>query len=89
MSGQTIHMCLSVRGALSWTKREAKRNLSWLTKDGGERFASVEEMREALMDELSKGHEVLPCGPCESFDFKTGCPGHECAASVELAPKKK
>jgi hypothetical protein len=30
------------------------------------------------MDELVRGHEVIPCGePCKGFDYKKGCPGHE------------
>ncbi len=74
---RTIHMCLSVRGALRWGKREFRKALSWMTQDG-RRFESIEHLREALMDELAKGHEVLPVGEiCEGFDWKTGCPGHE------------
>jgi hypothetical protein len=30
------------------------------------------------MDELVRGHDVIPMGePCEGFDYKKGCPGHE------------
>lgn len=76
--GKTVHMCISVRGMLNWDLRETKRNLKSMTKNDGTRFASVEEFRHAMMDELSQGHQVLPLGPaCEGFDYKTGCPGHE------------
>jgi len=73
----TIHVCMSVRGALNWDRREQKRALKWITKDDGTPFKSVEELREALMDELAKGHEVLPMAPCDNFDWKKGCRGHE------------
>lgn len=36
------------------------------------------EVKAAFIDELLKGHELIPFGdPCEGFDYKTGCPGHE------------
>lgn len=34
------------------------------------------EAHDALCDELAKGHEVIPCGSCDSWDYVTGCPGH-------------
>lgn len=75
--GTTIHMCLSVRGLLSWNRRELKQATKWITPTGGGRY-TVEQLRDALMDELAQGHEKLPYGEmCEGFDFKTGCPGHE------------
>lgn len=74
---KTIHLCVSVRGMLRWDRRETKRNLKSITKKDGSRYGSVEEFRNALMDELAAGREVLPMGPCDGFDFKTGCPGHE------------
>lgn len=72
-------MCISVRGMLGWDRRETLRNLKWITKKDGKSFASVEDFRNSLMDELANGHEVLPLTnpPCEGFDFKHGCPGHE------------
>lgn len=72
------HMAQSVRGLLHYSDRELKSlgALSWLTHDGGQPYRSISELREALMEELAKGHEVLPYGTCESFDPKTGCPGH-------------
>lgn len=29
------------------------------------------------MDKLAAGHEVIPVGDCDNFDFKEGCQGHE------------
>lgn len=71
-------MCcgLSVRGALCWPIREFKRALKWITKEDGKPFASVEELRESLFDELSKGHEKIPLGECDNWDWKEGCQGH-------------
>ena len=75
---RTVHMCVSVRGMLHWSPAETKRNLRSITKSDGTRFASVAEFRAALMDELVRGHEVIPMGEsCEGFDYKKGCPGHE------------
>lgn len=74
---KTIHLCVSVRGMLHWSNADAKRNMKSITKSDGTRYLSVAEFRNALMDELAQGHEVLPTGECEGFDYKTGCPGHE------------
>jgi len=71
-----VHICLSVRGALKWPKPEFRRALKWVTKTGGEPYRDIDELREALMDELAQGHEVIPMGECDNFDFKTGCLGH-------------
>lgn len=45
-------------------------------KDDGT-LMTAREARAALLDELSKGHEVIPIGECDNFDYKTGCRGHE------------
>ena len=70
------HMCLSVRGALmNWSDQ---RMAGLFNHDDG-RPMSAREAKEKLMDELAKGHEVIPCGPvCEGFSYSgDGCPGHE------------
>jgi len=74
---KTIHLVISVRGMLNWPIREAKRNLKWITKEDGTRYTSVDELRNALMDELAKGHEVLKTGECDNHDWKKGCLGHD------------
>jgi hypothetical protein len=68
------HMYLNVRGALLWPKSKLKGML--VDKTTG-RYLTPDEARNALMDELSKGHEVIPIGECDNFDFKRGCLGHE------------
>jgi len=71
-----FHMAQSVRGALrNWrTPRDYPRG--YLTENGRE--LSFDEAINVMMEELSKGREVLPLGdPCEGFDYKTGCPGHD------------
>lgn len=71
---KTIHLSLSVRGTLLKSDRELR---GWLMDDSG-RELSPRAARMALMDELAKGREVLPCGPvCEGWSYITGCPGHE------------
>jgi len=74
--GRTIHMSLSVRGALKWPPAKFREATEWITKSDGSRFTPA-ELRDALLDELAQGHEVIPMAEnCEGFDFKTGCPGH-------------
>ena len=75
MGTKTVHMSLSVRGAL---KNMTRKQLAGLfTHDDGRRM-SADEAKDALMEELAKGHEVIPFGPaCEGFDYSGGgCPGH-------------
>lgn len=76
----TYHLVVSVRGMLNWPNVEAKKNLKWITKNDGTRFGTVAELRNMLMDELAKGHEVLKTGECDNFDFQKGCLGHESMA---------
>ena len=74
MEGRHItHMCISVRGVLG-------RGLKYcgsigMRHDDG-RKATPHEVQDWLMDELAKGHEVVPLGECDNFDFKKGCQGH-------------
>lgn len=82
---RTLHLYLDVRGALkNMTKRE-KRGM--FRHDDG-RTMTADEVDNGLMDELVKGHEVIPlnrhCGSpcayasCAGFDYSAegGCPGH-------------
>lgn len=73
------HLCLSVRGALNQPKRQLK---GWLRDDDG-KLLTPDEARNALMDELAKGREVLPIGECDNFDYKTGCRGHPAGPQPE------
>ena len=64
-----IHCCQSVRGMLLKTDTELKNYFPDFTPS---------EIRDFFMDELAKGREVIPFGePCEGFDYKKGCQGHE------------
>lgn len=75
---KTIHMCMSVRGALNWPPKYWRSALKYVTKSDGTKFRDVRELRDALMDELANGHEVIPLSSnCDNFDFKKGCRGHE------------
>lgn len=70
-----VHLSLSVRGALNWSKAEMKRMAPSITVDG-KQLRTAEDVKNFPLDELSKGHEVLPFGDCDNFDWKTGCRGH-------------
>jgi hypothetical protein len=85
-----IHVSLSVRGALKWPPAKLREATEWITKPDGSRFTPA-ELRDALLDELAQGHEVIPMAEnCEGFDFKTGCPGHaEPAADQEPLPEEE
>ncbi len=74
---QIFHLVISVRGMLKWPMAKAKRNLKWIKKSDGSPYNSVDEFREALMDELAQGREVLKTGECDNHDWKKGCLGHE------------
>lgn len=74
----TVHMCISVRGVLSRTDRDLVKE--WgkgALSHKGKKLYTAMEIREAFFDELSEGHEVIPLGKCDNFDYKTGCRGHE------------
>lgn len=77
------HLCQSVTGPLrNWKHADWRSALGWTRRDDGTKFASVEELKGAFLDELAMGHEVIPVGkPCEGFDYKTGCPGHRVRAT--------
>jgi len=66
---KTVHMSLSVRGALR------NRDYDWFIKEDGTP-ATKDEAFEFLCDMLADGWEKLPIGNCENFDKKTGCAGH-------------
>ena len=67
-----LHFAMSVRGALN----HPSQLKNCITVDG-KKLKTTYEVREFLLDQLSMGHELLPMGDCEGFDYKTGCPGHQ------------
>lgn len=69
---QKYHMCINIRGLL----KNKDRDLAGLfTDDNGKPMAAA-QIRSELSVHLSKGHEVIPCGKCDNFDWKHGCQGH-------------
>lgn len=84
-----IYLCLNVRGFLRQSKFPKGYESVFSRDDGTE--LSPEQARDFLLDELSKGREVIPCSgkcgnPCQhankgctGFDYQGGgCPGHQC-----------
>ena len=69
--GKIIHSGLDVRGALKWPKGKLK---GMFTHESG-RSTTANESRDILLDELAKGHELLPLGPCDNWDYQSGCQG--------------
>jgi hypothetical protein len=73
--GKSYHMCINIRGALmNWSDR----NFRGVFTDDDGRELTPREAKSMLLDELSRGHEVIPCGECDNFDYLgEGCLGHE------------
>lgn len=71
MAKRFFHCCLDVQGGI----RNAKDLKGCITVDGHTLF-TVKEVKSFLQDHLNAGHEVLPMGDCDNFDYKTGCRGH-------------
>jgi len=85
-NGTTISMCQSVRGGIRRLQSTRKNAKTYMT-DGRGWPLSRDQAIDALMNELAKGHEVIPmakhCGnpcayaSCKGFDYKGGgCSGH-------------
>jgi hypothetical protein len=71
-----FHLCQSVTGPLrNWTKRDWKAATRWITREDGSKFMA-DELKDLFLEELSKGHKVIPIGKCDNFDWKEGCLGH-------------
>lgn len=78
---------MNVRGGIR--NLQAQRGKKTYMTDATGRPLNKDEAIDALMDELAKGHEVIPmnegCGnpcrnscSCPGFDYKDGgCPGYE------------
>ena len=59
-----------------WEKFIRKFEGVFMHDDG--RPMTLMEAKSNLLDELSKGHKVIPCGGCDNFDYsRKGCLGHE------------
>lgn len=78
---ERVHLCQSIRGPLTnWKQRDWLKATKWIHRNDGTSYTAT-ELKQAFMDELAKGHEVVPLGGCDNFDYKTGCRGHFMAAS--------
>jgi hypothetical protein len=76
MSSTIVHMCINVRGAIRNFRRREWKNCCTDSETG--RTLTPDEVYEGFLDELAKGHAVIPFGKaCEGFDYSGGgCPGH-------------
>ena len=71
---QTIHMSINIRGMLRHFKGRSMKGL--MTKDDGTP-ASDEEVKIELYNHLAQGHNAIPMGHCDNFDYVNGkCLGH-------------
>lgn len=60
---------------MTWNKHDWEKARQWIKKENGN-VMGADELKAAFLDHLSVGHEVLPIGPCDNFDYKIGCKGH-------------
>jgi hypothetical protein len=72
---KTIHVSLSVRGALKWPASRRRRLFRYRNGAGG--WMRARDATDVLLGYLADGVELLPLGDCEGHDPKTGCPGHQ------------
>jgi len=71
-----FHCCQSITGPLrNWKAKDWKSAAKHMTKPDGTKF-TPEGLKDAFFEELAKGHEVIPLGDCDNFDYKKGCQGH-------------
>lgn len=71
----TYHLCLDVRGFLMRHTRKRDYLGMFRTDDG--RPMSADEAKRELLNELAKGHKVIPTCACDNFDYQHGCLGHK------------
>lgn len=72
-----IHLALDVRGFLK--NARFPRDYTRMFKHHDGRVMTPEEARDQLFDELARGHELIPVGACDDFDYSAGggCRGHD------------
>jgi len=76
---RTIHMRIDVRGALrNWHDSEWRN----CVRDNNGKMLTPTEVKDGFLEELAQGHDYLPLGDCDNFDFKEGCKGHPVSAEV-------
>lgn len=80
---KTLHVHYTVRGLIKQNRRELGRMRKYFSIDGKGPPATVDALLDLLMDKLAAGEEVIPIGsPCDNFDPKHGCLGHEVEAAA-------
>lgn len=74
----SYHMHIDVRNMLRKSKRDFWRDWKNVFTDDNGKPLTYDQARDALMDELAKGHNFIPFGNCDNFDYVKGrCKGHE------------
>lgn len=82
----TTHLCVDIRGVLLNWKDD---DIAGMFKNDDGTPMSAREVKITLMDELLKGHKVLPIGDkCDNFSYEDGCQGHEVDDLPDNAPEK-
>lgn len=77
------HLCVSVRGVLKDNNRTLVRQWKGaITNNQGVVCRTADQIRSAFLDELALGHEYVPFGKCDNFDWKSGCKGHDSESDV-------
>lgn len=72
----TVHMSQSITGPLrNWKSKDWKNATNWITHKDGSKY-TPDELKSVFLEELAKGHECVPIGECDNFDYKNGCMGH-------------
>ena len=75
MSTTIHHMCIDCAGALKNMKFPDHYWGTFQYDDGTEMHPVT--ARKFLQDSLSAGKKVIPCAPCDNFDYSgRGCLGH-------------
>jgi hypothetical protein len=71
---RTMHFRLDIRGFL--LNATTARDLSVFQHNDGRPMTRGEAI-DFLIDHIRKGHDYLPVGDCDNFDWKKGmCQGH-------------
>lgn len=74
MSRTIVHLSLDIQGFLMNHTRKSDYARMFKHDDG--RPMSATEAKTELLNQLSMGRKLLPCGKCDGFSYETGCPGH-------------
>jgi hypothetical protein len=68
------HLSLDARHALTtWDNKQ----FQGMFKHPFGKPMTTQEAKSLLLDELLRGHEKIPVGECDNFDWKSGCQGHK------------